>query len=163
MRALLFRIFVSLLAVVALSSFRMAEQKRAPETHLLYDVRAAFVTAKPDVSKELVSETNRLVEQAIRATFRQVSLPRTILTIRISRTVKLPLLVGARYSAEISVDATAVGNGEKIAAGTFSVSTFALNHQHADHVLADRICDRIVSEFRLQDNGPSSLATALFP
>lgn len=145
-----------------LSGFRLTAGDQ-PSEPLLYDVRGAFVTARSDVSAGLIARTDRLVDMAIRTTVRQKALPRTILTVRISETGYLPLVVGARFRAKVTIEATAVGNGEKIAVGSFTVSTFALDSDHADARLADRIAERIVSEFRLQKAGPSTLATALFP
>lgn len=145
-----------------LSGFRLTAGDQ-PSEPLLYDVRGAFVTARSDVSGGLIARTDRLVDMAIRTTVRQKALPRTILTVRISETGYLPLVVGARFRAKVTIEATAVGNGEKIAVGSFTVSTFALDSDHADARLADRIAERIVSEFRLQKAGPSTLATALFP
>jgi hypothetical protein len=157
------RFSVLLLAFLTLSGFRMASGERQADGQLLYDVRGAFVSAKADVPRRLVADTDRLVDDAIRATFRQKSLPRTVLTIRIVETGRLPLILGGRYSARVIVDATAVGNGERIATGTFTVSTFALDRAYADRVLATRIAERVAREFRLQSVGPSTLATALFP
>jgi hypothetical protein len=163
MHASSLRFSVALLALLTLSGFRMASGDRQAESQVLYDVRGAFVSAKADVSRRLVADTDRFVDDAIRATFRQKSLPRTVLTIRIVETGMLPLIVGGRYSAKVIVDATAVGNGEKIASGNFTVSTFAIDGDYADRILAARIAERVAREFRLQDTVPSTLATALFP
>lgn len=157
------RFSVVFLAFVTLAGFRMGPGERQAEGQLLYDVRGAFVSARTDVSRQLVADTDRLVDDSIRATFRQKSLPRTVLTIRIVETARLPLILGGRYSAKVIVDATAVGNGERIATGSFIVSTFALDRAYADRVLAARIAERVAQEFRLKDTGPSTLATALFP
>ncbi|WP_137128858.1 hypothetical protein [Rhizobium sp. FY34] len=163
MHASSLRLSVALIALLTLSGFRMASGERQSDPQLLYDVRGAFVSARPDVSRRLVADTDRLVDDAIRATFRQKSLPRTVLTIRIVETGYLPLILGGRFRAKVTVEATAVGNGEKIATGTFAVSTFALDQAYADRILALRIAERVSMEFRLQDAGPSTLATALFP
>lgn len=159
----LVRFSLLVLAWLFLSSFRLATEDRPTEAAVLYDVRGAFVSAPPAVSRRLVAETDRLVDEAIRATFRATLLPRAILTIRIVEVKRHDYLVGGRFSAKVSVDATAVGNGEKIAAGIFTVSSFALHAEYGDNALARRIADRITFEFRLEDTGPSTLATALFP
>ncbi|KQZ54984.1 hypothetical protein ASD54_06740 [Rhizobium sp. Root149] len=157
------RVLLLLLAWLTLSSFRLAPGDRPPEMAVLYDVRGAFVSAPPTVSRRLVTETDRLVDEAIRATFRATLLPRAVLTVRIIEVKRQEYIVGGRFSADVSVDATAVGNGEKIAAGVFSVSSFSLHPEYGDVALARRIADRISFEFRLQETGPSTLATALFP
>lgn len=157
------RFSLLVLAWLTLSSFRLAHEDRPVEASILYDVRGAFVSASPKVSRRLVAETDALVDESVRATFRATLLPRAVLTIRIVEVKRQNYLVGAKFSAKVSVDATAVGNGEKIAAGIFTVSSFALHAEHGDSALARRIADRITFEFRLQDTGPSTLATALFP
>ncbi|MGE6740091.1 hypothetical protein ACQKGC_07430 [Allorhizobium pseudoryzae] len=162
MSSLSVRVAVVFMSWLLLSSFRMTAADQ-PSEPLLYDVRGAFVTARSDVSPGLIARTDRLVDTAIRSTIRQKALPRTILTVRISEAGYLPLVVGARFRAKVMIEATAVGNGEKIAVGSFTVSTFALDSAHADARLADRIAERIALEFRLQKTGPSTLATALFP
>ncbi|SIQ77090.1 hypothetical protein SAMN05880590_10796 [Rhizobium sp. RU35A] len=156
------RLFCLVMAWLLLGSFRMPADEARPET-LLYDVRAAFVTARPEVSHNLLSATDRLVASAIRATFRQQALPRAVLTIRIEDTVYLPLLFGGRFRAQVTVEAVSVVTGEKVAVGSFAVSAFALDATHADARLAERIAERVVQDFRLQDTVPSTLATALFP
>ncbi|MFN7102563.1 MAG: hypothetical protein ACK4N1_08040, partial [Pseudorhizobium sp.] len=119
--------FVVLMAVLPLlMSFRLETAARVPET-LLYDVRGAFVAARPDVPSVLVAETDRLVNEAIVSTFRQRVLPRTILTLRIEQHSKLPVLLGGKREATVAVKAIAVANGEVIAEGTFSVSVYSLN------------------------------------
>lgn len=163
MRTYLARFSFFVLAWLILSSFRIAPETRNADLPLMYDVRGAFVSASPSISPRLVAETNNLVDAAIRATFRKTLLPRTILTIRILGTSRTQYLVGTRYSATISVDATAVGNGEKVAAGKFEVSSFNLNNSHSEQALARRIAERVAEEFRLNDAAPSTLATALFP
>lgn len=162
MSSLSVRVAVLFVSWLLLSSFRMTAADQ-PSEPLLYDVRGAFVTARADVSPGLIARTDRLVDAAIRSTIRQKALPRTILTVRISEAGYLPLVVGARFRAKVTIEATAVGNGERIATGGFSVSTFALDSEHADARLAERIAERIAREFRLQNGGPSTLATALFP
>lgn len=157
-----FRLLLLLICWALLGSFRMPADEKQAEA-LLYDVRAAFVSARADVSPNLLSATDRLVDEAIRATFRQEALPRTILTIRITDTGYLPLIIGARFRARVTVEAVSVVTGEKVAAGSFAVSAFALDSAQADRRLAERIAERVAQDFRLQDTVPSTLATALFP
>ena len=163
MRSLFFRLTVLGLAWLVLGGFRMEIVEGPAQQHLLYDVRGAFVSAQVEISRKLVSDTDRLVDDAIRATFRQTSMPRAVLTIRIIETGRLPLFIGARYRAKVTVEATAVGNGERIATGTFAISAFAFDADAGDARLAARIATRIAREFSLEDNAPSTLATALFP
>jgi hypothetical protein len=163
MRAILFRLTVLGLAWLMLGGFRMAAVEEQGQQNLLYDVRGAFVSARADISRRLVADIDRLVDDSIRATFRQTSMPRAVLTIRIIDAGRLPLFVGARYRAKVMVEATAVGNGERIATGTFAVSVFAFDEDAGDTLLASRIATRIAREFSLEDNAPSTLATALFP
>ncbi len=158
----LFRISILTISWLALAGFRLAGHDQ-PADPLLYDVRGAFVTAKPEISPALVAGVDRLVDDAIRATFRRKALPRAVLTVRIVEADYLPLVVGARFRVMVSVEATAVGTGEKIAAGGFTISAFALDAVHADSRLADRIADRVAREFRLNGTRPSTLANALFP
>ncbi|WP_131818955.1 hypothetical protein [Rhizobium sp. LCM 4573] len=134
-----------------------------PADNLLYDVRGAVVTARADVAHKLVAETDRLVEEAISATVRQVSLPRTILAVRIDHTAYMPLIIGGRHEAKVIVEAISVGNGEPIAEGSFKASAFALDRTDGDTLLAERIARRIAAEFRLKERGGTTLATALFP
>jgi hypothetical protein len=151
-----------LLSVLPLMSFRM-EQVGMPRERLFYDVRGAFVTAPPDVSHELIMETDRLVDEAIRSTTRRVSLPRTILTIRIDRAGHVPLLIGKRHEARVTVEAIAVGSGEPIAEGTFNASAFSIDKDAGEALLAERIARRIAAEFRLEGRGVPALASALSP
>lgn len=156
------RLILILSCALPLMSFRM-EQASAPAENLLYDVRGAVVTAQADVSRKLVAETDRLVDQAVQATVRQISLPRAILAVRIDRTAYVPLVIGGRHEARVTVEAIAVGNGEPIADGGFKVSAFALDRTNGDEILAERIARRIAAEFRLKERGRTTLATALFP
>ena len=152
----------ALIAVLPLLvSFRL---QPAPAGHeaLLYDVRAAFVAARSDVPAVLVTETDRLVNEAILSTIRHRILPRTILTIRIDRLASPPTLVGGKREVRVSVEAVAVGNGEVIAKGSFEMSVFSLRREAVDLLLAERISARISSEFRLAGERRSTLATALF-
>lgn len=151
------------LSALPLMSFRMEEQATVSREKLFYDVRGALVTARADVSRDLVAETDRLVDAAIRATIRQISLPRTILTVRIDRAGYLPFIIGGRHEARVSIEAIAVGTGEMIAAGSFGASVFALEKEDGDALLAEKIASRIATEFRLDGKGGSTLATALSP
>ncbi|MCJ8520603.1 hypothetical protein ABID21_003513 [Pseudorhizobium tarimense] len=153
----------ALLAVLPLLvSFRLQPATAGHEA-LLYDVRAAFVAARSDVPAVLVTETDRLVNEAILSTIRQRVLPRTILTIRIDRLVSRPTILGGKRAATVSVEAVAVGNGEVIAEGSFDLSVFSLRRDAVDLLLAERIAARIASEFRLAGEPRSTLAIALFP
>jgi hypothetical protein len=163
MRAIFFRLTVLGLAWLMLGGFRMAAVEEQAQQHLLYDVRGAFVSAHVDISRRLVADIDRLVDDSIRATFRQTAMPRAVLTIRIIDAGRLPLFVGARYRAKVTVEATAVGNGERIAVGSFAVTAFAFDADAGDALLAARVATRIAREFSLEDNAISTLATALFP
>ncbi|MCF6368646.1 hypothetical protein [Rhizobium halophilum] len=152
----------ALIAVLPLLvSFRLQPATVGREA-LLYDVRAAFVAARSDVPPVLVTETDRLVNEAILSTIRQRVLPRTILTIRIDRLTSPPTLLGGKRAATVSVEAVAVGNGEVIAEGSFEMSVFSFRRNAVDLVLADRIAALIASEFQLASERRSTLATALF-
>lgn len=156
------RVLMILMAATSLVSFRMPVSVGASEK-LLYDVRGAFVTARPDVPRGLVTAIDTRVDEAIRATVRSVILPRTILTIRITRAAYQPLLLGGRHEADVTVEAVAVRTGEAIATGDFSVAAFLLDSNDADGVLAERITQRIAGEFRLDNQTRSALTTALSP
>lgn len=156
----LFSLYLLMAVLPLLMAFRLETAARDPES-LLYDVRGAFVAAKSDIPPLLVAETDRLVNEAIISTVRQRVLPRTILTVRIDRLVKLPVLLGRKREAAVSVEAVAVANGEVIAEGSFSVTVYSLNAATADLVLAERIAERVASEFQLSGERRSTLATAL--
>ncbi|MBP2549469.1 hypothetical protein J2858_002392 [Neorhizobium galegae] len=158
-----FRLTVLAVCWLMLGGFRMAPPEATEQAHLLYDVRGAFVSAQATVSRRLLADTDRLVNDAIRATFRQTSMPRTVLTVRITESGSFPLLIGARYRAKVQVEATAVGNGESVAIGTFTVSAFAFDAGDGDALVASKIAARIAREFNLEERTPSTLATALFP
>ncbi|WP_117191077.1 hypothetical protein [Rhizobium terrae] len=157
------RFVLILLAVLPLTAFRMPAGNEAREK-LLYDVRGAFVTARPTVPQGLVIATDMLVDEAIRSTVRKTMLPRTIISVRIEETSHMPLMIGSRHEARVTVKAISVSTGEPIAEGTFRTSLFLLDGGEADKALAERIADRITSEFRLDgQGGRPAIASALFP
>jgi len=161
----MFRRLVSIalivLASLPLMAFRMPAASESGDK-MLYDVRGAFVTARPNVPQGLVIQIDLLMDVAIRSTVRQKLLPRTILSVRIEETSHTPLMIGSRHQAKVTVKAISVASGEPIAQGTFSTSVFLLNGEEADKGLAEKIADKISSEFRLQDGRPT-IASALFP
>ena len=145
----------------ALMSFRL-QPAAAEREALLYDVRGAFVAARADVPPVLVTETDRLVNDAVLTTVRDHVVPRTILAIRIDSHAVMPALIGGRRAATVSVEAVAVSSGEAIAEGAFSISVFSLREGAIDLLLAERIAERVAAEFRLTRERPVTLATALF-
>lgn len=149
-------------SALSLMSFRMPETSKVADK-LLYDVRGAFVTARPNVSQSLVIATDMLVDEAIRSTVRSKMLPRTIISVRIESTSRKNVLFGNRHEAEVSVKAIAVSNGEAIAQGKFTTSVFLMDGKDVERELAQRIADRIASEFRLEGPRRASIASALFP
>lgn len=157
-----FRLAFIVLAALPLMAFRMPDSGEAREK-LLYDVRGAFVTARPGVPRALVIATDMLVDEAIRATVRATMLPRTIIAVRIDRASHMPLLIGSRHEATVTVQAISVSSGEPIAEGTFKTSVFLLDAEAADRQLAERITDRIAGEFRLDGPRRPAIANALFP
>lgn len=148
------------LTVLPLMAFRMPSSREVSE-RLLYDVRGAFVTAKPDVPKTLVTAVDSLVESAIQSTTRSTVLPRTIIAIRIEETSSVPMLIGVRHIAKVTVQAVSVTSGEPVAEGTFTASIYLFDEKVADQELALKVVNRISSEFRLDDRRRSSLASAL--
>lgn len=155
------RIVLASLAVILLAGFRMPATDEASE-RLLYDVRGAFVTAQPDVSRELIARTDFLVDTAIRSTSRSMLLPRTILTVRIGDTKRAPLLFGVRHSANVTVKVISVGSGEPVAEGSFETSVLTFGKDASDSPLAEKIATRIASEFRLGKPQGAAMVTALF-
>lgn len=143
-----------------LTGFRMPSRSEAKE-RLLYDVRGAFVTARAEVSQSLVLATDTLVDDAIRSTLRSTMLPRTIIVVRIDRAARVPLLLGARHEATVTVQAVAVGTGEPVAEGRFETSVYLLQSDGADQLLAQKIAERIASEFRLDAPRHRALVSAL--
>jgi hypothetical protein len=154
--------FLIAIAAVALMSFRL-ERAGGEREALLYDVRAAFVAAWGDVPHPLVARTDRLVNEAILSTVRTVPLPRAVLTVRINAVHSIPVIVGTRRSATVTVKAVGVASGEVIAEGTFDVSAHAVRAAAINEHLAARIAERIGREFKLGRGRSTSLATALFP
>lgn len=154
------RVVVASLAFVLLTGFRMPEKENAAE-RMLYDVRGAFVTAQPDVPPDLIAWTDSLVDASIQATTRSFMLPRTILTVRIGEAKRTPALLGTRYSASVTVKAVSVGSGEPIAEGSFEMSVLRFVAEGGNRVLAEKIADRIASEFQLKDPRRSAVLTAL--
>lgn len=156
----LFSLCLLIAVLPLLMAFRLETAARDPES-LLYDVRGAFVAAKSDIPPLLVAETDRLVNEAIFSTVRQRVLPRTILTVRIHRLMKFPVILGRKREAAVSVKAVSVANGEVIAEGSFSVVVYSLNAGGIDLLLAERIAERVAAEFQLSGERRSTLATAL--
>ncbi|HEV7437582.1 MAG TPA: hypothetical protein VGO22_22380 [Pseudorhizobium sp.] len=154
---------IALVALLpALMSFRL-DGRKAEREALLYDVRGAFVAARSEVPPGLIAETDRRVNEAILATRRESLLPRTILTVRLEKLVSPKVLIGERREATVSVEAVAVASGEVIASGSFTLSVYSLRRDGVDHLLAERIAQRISREFRLGSEERLTLATALFP
>jgi hypothetical protein len=149
-----------LFVVLPLAAFRMPGSSQA-QHGLLYDVRGAFVTAKPDIRQTLVTATDALVDMAIQATVRSYMLPRTILAVRIVETSDVAAVLGVRRSAKVTVQAIAVSTGEPVAEGSFTTSVFSFNQSGADRLLAEKIAARIANEFRLVGASHGSLASAL--
>ncbi len=154
------RLVIAPLAILMLAGFRMPVADEETE-RLLYDVRGAFVTAQPDVSRDLIARTDILVDAAIQATSRSMMLPRTILTVRISQTARAPILFGSRSTASVTVKVVSVGSGDPVAEGSFEVSALAFGKSNADTLLAEKIADRIAGEFRLEMPRRRAVATAL--
>ncbi|AXV15623.1 hypothetical protein CYG48_07900 [Neorhizobium sp. SOG26] len=150
------------LTVLPLMAFRMPAASESLES-LLYDVRGVFVTARPTVPQELVIATDMLVDEAVRATVRKTMLPRTIISVRIDQISRLPLMIGSRHEAKVTVKVIAVASGDPIAEGSFKTSVFLLDNAGADRALAQRIADRITTEFRLDGPGRPAIVNALFP
>jgi len=153
------RLAVVSLTVLTLGGFRMPVDGNGSD-RLLYDVRGAFVTAHPDVSRDLITRTDLLVDTAIRATNRPVMLPRTILTVRIGEARSSELLFGHRYSATVTVKAISVSSGDPVAEGTFEETSLAFGQRGAVDALAEKIAARIASEFKLANPRRSAVVTA---
>jgi hypothetical protein len=155
----LIRLVLVPLTVLSLTGFRMPVNGDMSE-RLLYDVRGAFVTAQPDVSRDLITRTDLLVDTAIRATTRSIMLPRTILTVRIGEAKPSTLLLGYRYSATVTVKAISVSSGDPVAEGSFEATSFAFGEQGAVDSLAEKIAARIASEFQLTNQRRATTITA---
>lgn len=156
------RFALIIFAALPLMAFRMPTEDEKREK-LLYDVRGAFVTARPDVPQGLVIATDMLIDEAIRTTVRSVILPRTIISVRIDAASHIPLLIGSRHEAKVTVRAISVVSGEPIAEGVFKTSIFLLDTKEADKELAGRIAERIAGEFKLDGGQRPAIASALFP
>lgn len=156
------RLLIIVTAALPLMSFSMKTAENAHGNAPLYDVRGAFVAAKPDISAALIAGTDRRVDAAIRATVRSISLPRAILTVRITRAGGLPILFGRRHEAKVTVDATSVTSGELIASATFTVSATVFGKDGSgEDVLAAKIADRVAAEFKLNGGRQATIASAL--
>jgi hypothetical protein len=153
---------VIVLAVLPLMAFRMPSATESRE-ELLYDVRGAFVTAKPAVPQGLVIATDLLVDEAVRATVRKTMLPRTIISVRIDQISQMPLMIGSRHEAKVTVKVIAVASGDPVAEGSFTASVFLLDSAKADLALAEKVADGITSEFRLDGKKRPVIASALLP
>lgn len=154
-----FRLALAPFAILLLAGFRMPAAEEGGE-RLLYDVRGAFVTAQAAVPHELIVKTDLLVDTAIQSTSRSMMLPRAILTVRIGETHKIPVLFGNRYSATVTVKVVSVSSGEPVAEGSFETSVLAFGKDVSEAALAEKIADRIASEFSL-DAPRRTMATAL--
>ncbi|TNM62132.1 hypothetical protein [Aliirhizobium smilacinae] len=154
-----FRIAILPLTMLMLTGFRMPVNGDVSE-HMLYDIRGAFVTAQPDVSRDLITRTDLLIDTAIQATTRSIILPRTILTVRIGEARPSPVLFGYRYSARVTVKAVSVTSGEPVAEGSFEATSFAFAEQGAADSLAEKIASQIASEFRLTNPHRATTITA---
>jgi hypothetical protein len=138
--------------LVAFAGFWLMSFSIGPVTsppRLYYDVRDAFVAARPDISPALMLGIDRQVGDAIEATDRPLVLPRVVLTVRLDRVERTDFLLGTRHTADVTVKAASVATGEVVAAAVFDASAFALDAAVADAMLADRISQRIRREFRL--------------
>ncbi len=156
------RLGIFVLACFALMSFRL-EPEATDAGRLLYDVRGAFVAAKPDVSAPLMQSIHAQVLNAIKMTAREKMRPRVVLTIRLASVTRTSMLFGERASARVIVRAAAVSTGEVIAEAKFTATVVGLNGQSLEQELAYGVAERVIREFRLNHPGPATLATALFP
>lgn len=150
------------LACLALMSFRLGPETGSGEK-LIYDVRGAFVAARPDISPDLMQSIHYQIANAISATTRVKLRPRVVLTIRLASVSKTSLLVGERASARVIVRAAAVQSGEVIAEARFTATVVSLDKSTVEQDLASGIAERVIGEFQLNRPSPSTLATALFP
>ncbi|NTJ42351.1 hypothetical protein G6L28_07015 [Agrobacterium larrymoorei] len=149
------------LACLALMSFKLGPETTGGEK-LIYDVRGAFVAARPDISPDLMQSIHYQISNAIEATTRGKIRPRVVLTIRLVSVAKNSMLVGERASARVIVRAAAVQSGEVIAETKFTATVVSLDKSSIEQDLASGIAERVISEFRLNRPSPSTLATALF-
>lgn len=156
------RVGILLLACLSLMSFKLAASNEV-SGQLIYDVRGAFVAARPDVSADLMQMIHRQVSDAIGATIRDNIRPRVVLTIRLASVRKIPFLFGQRSSARVIVRAASVTTGEVIAEAKFTATIVGFDDQTMENELAYGVAERVIREFRLDRPAPSTLATALFP
>jgi len=156
------RFGIVLLACFTLMSFRL-EPEATSGDRLLYDVRGAFVAARPDVAPALMQSIHAQVQNAIKTTARGEIRPRVVLTIRLASVTRAPFLFGERASAKVIVRAAAVATGEVIAEARFTATVVSLDDSAIEQELAYGVAERVIREFRLNRPGPTTLATALFP
>ncbi|MGE7370927.1 hypothetical protein ACQKKX_17950 [Neorhizobium sp. NPDC001467] len=156
------RLLILAASTLPLMAFSIKTVENPRASGPFYDVRGSFVAAKPDIPAALVAGTDRRVDAAIRATVRSLSLPRAILTVRIIRAGGLPILFGNRHEAKVTVDATSVSTGERIASATFTVSATVFGRDtNVQDALAAKIADRVAAEFKLDGGRPTTIASAL--
>ncbi|NSZ62778.1 hypothetical protein G6L16_005420 [Agrobacterium tumefaciens] len=156
------RLGIVVLACFTLMSFRL-EPEATNADRLLYDVRGAFVAARPDVAPALMQSIHAQLQNAIKTTARGEIRPRVVLTIRLASVTRGPFLFGERASARVIVRAAAVATGEVIAEAKFTATVVSFDNQSIDQDLAYGVAERVIREFRLSRTGPTTLATALFP
>jgi hypothetical protein len=161
MRSGVLRLALILTLTPSLMAFRMPLEDGVRDK-LLYDVRGAFVTARPDVPQGLVIATDMLIDEAVRLTMRSSMLPRTIISVRIDRAAPVPVVFGRRLEARVTVQAVSVSTGEPVATGSFETSVFFFGDKDADAALARKIADRVASEFRLRSGHSATITSALF-
>ncbi len=154
------RLCVLLPMSLVLMSFRLEPEARDAD-RLLYDVRGAFVAAKPDVSAELMQTIHYEISNAVESTNRDRTRPRVVLTIRLLDVTKASLIFGERASARVVVRAAAVQTGEVVAESKFTATLIGIDKSSTERELAHGIAERVITEFRL--NHPSAVTTALFP
>ncbi|MBN7805247.1 hypothetical protein JZX86_07695 [Agrobacterium rosae] len=152
------RLGIVLLASLTLMSFRL-EPEMSEGERLMYDVRGAFVAAKPDVPAELMQSVHYHISNAITSTTRDRNRPRVVLTIRLLSVSKGTFMFGERASARVVVRAAAVQTGEVVAETKFTATIVGIDKAAIDEELAYGISERVITEFRL--NRPATLATAL--
>ena len=154
------RLGMILLASLALMSFRLEPEAGGGE-RLLYDVRGAFVAARPDISADIMQSIHYRVSNAIKSTMRDETRPRVVLTIRLVSVTKGSFMFGERASARVIVRAAAVQTGEVIAEAKFTATIIGIDKSSIEQELAYGVAERVISEFSL--NRPSAVTTALFP
>ncbi len=156
------RLGIVVLACFTLMSFRL-EPEATNADRLLYDVRGAFVAARPDIAPALMQSIHAQLQNAIKTTARGEIRPRVVLTIRLASVTRGPFLFGERASARVIVRAAAVATGEVIAEAKFTATVVSFDNQSIEQDLAYGVAERVIREFRLSRPGPTTLATALFP